>query len=38
MHRLIPVVPWIWVGAALAACLFRFRTIFGQILKAGGLL
>ncbi len=38
MQRVIPVVLWIWVGAALAANLFQFRTIFGQILKAGGLL
>ncbi len=38
MQRLIPIVLWIWVGAALAAYLFQFRTIFGQILKAGGLL
>ena len=38
MRRLIPVALWIWVGAALAAYLFQFRTIFGQILKAGGLL
>ena len=38
MRRLIPVALWIWVGAALATYLFQFRTIFGQILKAGGLL
>ncbi len=38
MQRLIPIVLWIWICAALAAYLFQFRTIFGQILKAGGLL
>ncbi len=38
MQRLIPIMLWIWVGVALAAYLFQFRTIFGQILKAGGLL
>ncbi len=38
MQRLIPVVLWIWVGAALAAYLFQFRIIFGQSLKAGGVL
>ncbi len=38
MQRLIPVVLWIWVGAALAGDLFQFRIIFGQILKAGGVL
>ena len=38
MQRLIPVVLWIWVGAALAVYLFQLRTIFGQILKSGGLL
>ncbi len=38
MQRLIPVALWIWVGAALAAYLFQFRTIFRQILNAGGIL
>ena len=38
MQRLIPIMLWIWVGVALAAYLFTFRDILGQILKAGGLL